>query len=530
MNDVVRLALRNDRSYIIDQMIQNFEIDRDCQRRHIVISDAEIDEKIAQLRKALAPTTLDQALKQHHATMAEVRGDFRRSIARMKLVENEIPPTKMVRCRAILIKFCPAGVPEAVCSSKRTEPEALAAVKDVQDQIKQGKDFADVAAQYSEMTSPDKKGDIGILFDGIRNVDEKLVSSAVSLNKGEVGEPFKMTNGFGYCILQAVSTNDDHPKGEAAAYAAATRTYHDNSAQFYGPKYVVNMIDHSKIWLLSDADLLSGKPLPKAAATVDGHAILMKDVIAKCMAADGPRCTDMLVESYVVNRECKRRGITVAPAEIDSRIDELKKEIAPHTIDEALKMHHTTMAQLREDFEQDIERTKLVEGEVKPTKMVHCRLIMVKDTDAQPNATQPIDYTGKAESTDAPAPVRSIIEQIQAELKAGTDFAALAKKYAPAGADGDLGVLFQGEQAIDTAVLNAGLSLKKGEITAQPVKAVDGWCLLQAVSTSDDHPADENAAYDKAREIYKEQEAQMRIPQYVTDLIKKSKVVYYVHA
>jgi len=525
MNDVVILALRNDRSYIVDQMIQNFVVDRDCKRRGIVVPEAEIDKRIEQLRKALAPKTLEAEIKDHNSSMADVRYAFRQQIARSMLVEDQIKPTKMLHCQAIMINFCPDGATDGACTTKRTEPEAIAALKGVEDKLKQGVSFASLATQYSEIPAPAKDGDMGVLFDGVHDVDAAVLHAALAINKGETTpDPVKMESRPAYCLIQAVSSENDHPKADDALYKDAIRTYHDQQSQFLGPKYVVDMIEHSKVWTLTDKELLSAKTLPRAAATVDGQPILLKDVTAKCMASDGARCTNILVESYVVDRECKRRGITATKAEIDAHIDDLAKQIAPHTMAEALQVHHTTMTQLRHDFEQQIKRAKLVEDQVASTRMVHCRVILLKDTQ------DPSQAVAQPASIMTPSPAQSAIADIQAQLKAGADFAQLAKQHPVDGTDGDIGILFPGIQQMDTALLNAGLALKTGQTTPEPVKTVDGWCLVQAVSTSDDHPKTEDTAYNAALSKYKEQEAQMREPEFIMNLIKKSKVVYFLHA
>jgi len=525
MNDVVILALRNNRSYVVDQMIQQYVVDRDCQRRGIVIPESEIDAKIAQLRKALAPKTLEAEIKEHGSSMAEVRYDFRQQAEKLKLVENQVPPTKMLHCREIVVKFRQEGAPENIAGTLLTDDQALAKIKKLQDLVKGGEDFGAVAKGASDGADRDKGGDMGVLFDGVHDVDANVITAALALGKGETTpEPVKMESGSAYCLIQAISTDSDHPKSEDGLYKDAVTLYHNLQAQFLGPKYVVDMINHSKIWVMTDEQLLSGKPLPKAAATVDGHPILMKDVIAKCMAQDGPRCTNILVESYVVDRECGRRHIAATKAEIDDHIADLERQIAPHSIQEALEVHHTTMAQLRRDFEQQIKRAKLVEDTVAPVKMVHCRAILVKDPQ-NPGEVQPAGMT----STSIPSAAQMEIDKIQSQLKSGASFADLSKKYPVDGTDGDVGVLYPGIQDMDTAILNAGLSLKGGQ-TSEAVKTVDGWCLVQAVSTSDSHPKAEDGLYAKALSTYKEQQAQMREPEYIIGLIKKSKVQYFAHS
>jgi foldase protein PrsA len=264
--------------------------------------------------------------------------------------------------------------------------------------------------------------------------------------------------------------------------------------------------------------------LPEAAAVIDGHPIPMKDVEAVCMASFGPPMATVFVQNYVVDRECERRGIKISDAEIDRRVAELSKNIAPMTIEEGLKQHHTTMDGLRHDFRQEIQRTKLAIEHVKPTKFVHARVIFIK---FRPPG-MPVGNT-EVRRTDAEA--RALITKIQTQVKAGTSFAHLAKQYSEMDGtkDGDV-VLYEGIRDIDTAIVNAALNMRKGEIGSGPGEAHEGYFLIECLSTDNDHEDGESAAYDEAESVYREQRAQSLIQDIITDLIKKSHVVYYVHS
>ncbi len=140
MEEVVLECLRKYRSYVIDQTVQNYVIDRECQRRGIIVGEPEIDERIAELRTNLAPATLEDTLKEHHMTMAETRDAFARDINRKKLVAtDQIKTVKMAHCREILVKCASGDAADAATS--RTAAEALAVVHEIQEQIKQGQRF-----------------------------------------------------------------------------------------------------------------------------------------------------------------------------------------------------------------------------------------------------------------------------------------------------------------------------------------------------------------------------------------------------
>lgn len=521
MEDVILTCLRKDRSYVIDQMIQSYVLDRECEKRGITVSDVEIDKRIEDLRKNLAPATLDETLEEHHTTMAELRYMFRQSIEKPMLVADQVKPGNMVHCREILVKCKSSDKPASW--TNRTEDEALALVKDIQGQLKQGKDFGSLAERYSESVPAGKKGDMGVLYDHMLGLETSMLTEAMTLDKGEISQPVKTTDG--YCLIQAISTSGDHPQAEDSLYKEADTACRKMQVMFLEPKTIVGLIDQSKITFVKNADLTSGKPLPDAAAVIDGHPIPMNDVVAKCLADIGPSTTDILVQNYVVDRECERRGITVSEAEIDQRVNQLREQVKPRTLDEAMALHHTTMADLRYDFQQEIKRGKLAIGQVKPTKMVHASVIVVK------TGSGVSELTSGTMGADVEA--MKLITDIQNQLKAGMGFEELAQKYSELGdksKGGDLGILYEGMQGMDTAILNTALAMKNGQVSSDPGRTHDEYFFLQITSTSDKHASNEDAAYAKAFTACREQKAQMLIPQVIVDLIKKSKVVYYMHS
>jgi parvulin-like peptidyl-prolyl isomerase len=93
-----------------------------------------------------------------------------------------------------------------------------------------------------------------------------------------------------------------------------------------------------------------------------------------------------------------------------------------------------------------------------------------------------------------------------------------------------MGIIYPYKPGIDTDIANAAGIMKKGEISSQPIRTYNGYALLEAISDSDNHPADEDAAYARAQDNYRSLEARQMVRQIIVSLIKKSNVVYYVHA
>ncbi len=509
MEDVTLECLRKYRAPIVDQILQAYILDRECKRRGIKVDEAEIDQRIAELRTKIAPVTLEDTLQKHHVTMAEARADFRHEIEKTLLVADQIKPLCMVHCRELVVGF----------GSSRDETNALAMVTDLRRHILEGADFATVVDQRSE--GGQKHGDMGVVYENILGpVEAPALDAALVLKEGEVSQPIKGRDS--YYLIKAESTGDRHPPSENTLYADASDAARRQQIMFLVPKTMTALIDQCKITFVDDNDLVPGKPLPDAAAVIDGHPIPMKEVLEKCLAASGPKFTDILVQNYLVHRECEKRGITVNESEIDERVEALRKQCAPMTLDEGMKIHHTTMAGLRHDFRQEIERAQLAIGQVQPTRMIHVRIILAKA-----NATSPSDIDRA--DRDANARITAIHEQINA----GKQFEDLAAQYHDAEdpeKNGDLGIVFPAMPGMDTAILNAAAVMKKGEISSQPIKTGSGYALLQILSDSDDHAKNEDAAYAKALTAYRSMEARRLIPQVIVNLIKNSTVIYYVHS
>src|SRR4030095_10186735 len=328
LEDVTLACLRQYRSFVVDQMLQIHVLDRECKRRDIAVSESEIDQKVEELRKALAPETLEETLKSKRTSMEQLRQSFQRDIARRLLVADQIKASKMVHCREICVRYGSGG-----SGTNRTEAEARALIEEIRSQLKQGKDFGDLCLRHSEGDGTNGvKGDLGVLYENIlAPLERPVLDTAFASRKGEISSPVKSADGFR--LIQALSTHEDHPAIESSLYAEADKASRNRQIQFLVPTVIAGILDKSNITFVDDADLVLGKPLPEAAAVIDGHPIPMKDVEAVCLASFGPPMASVFVQNYVVNRECERRGIKVNDAEIDRRVAELSKNISHMTLE-----------------------------------------------------------------------------------------------------------------------------------------------------------------------------------------------------
>jgi len=260
---------------------------------------------------------------------------------------------------------------------------------------------------------------------------------------------------------------------------------------------------------------------PGAAATVDGHVIPLQDVIDYAMRLGFQRITDDLVDNYLFQREADKQHVTATDAEIDAKIDDLKKQIAPATLEQALQTHHESLARLRDEFRLSIITDKLCDARVQPVHMLHIEhiLIMAKGPGFDP-----------AEPQAHPVPdALALINKVQADLKKGKSFEECAKEYSQDDATkdqgGEAGAIYKDSPG-DPDFMKAAMALNVGQIS-QPIKDVYGYELVKALSSSESHPKSEDAFYDKAWKQYLYQQAQFQRPLLLNELRLASKISYY---
>ncbi len=113
------------------------------------------------------------------------------------------------------------------------------------------------------------------------------------------------------------------------------------------------------------ADASANPTITNAAAIVDGHVIPMEDVALKCLRENRTFVIGQMIQVYVLDRECQKRGITVSEAEMDKYIAQWRANLAPATLEDTLKKSHVTMAQARDDARFEIEKPLLVADQIK---------------------------------------------------------------------------------------------------------------------------------------------------------------------
>jgi len=200
----------------LDQMVGEKLMEQQLRDRNMDVSDQELDATVEAVKQEqhLSAEQLERALEDQGYTMASYREMLRKTLARRKLVAQQVrPKVKIadedvkaeyarwvkseaadpeVHARHILVQV-PAGAQAADVEKARQKAVALA-----QEARKPGVDFAELAKKKSEGPSAADGGDLGFFRRGVMVPEFDKV--AFSLKEGEVGDPVRTK--FGWHVIK----------------------------------------------------------------------------------------------------------------------------------------------------------------------------------------------------------------------------------------------------------------------------------------------------------------------------------------
>ena len=212
------------RRHILAQLVNRALVVQAGKRRGITASEAETDEALAHaaaqkhttvenlyaqnakngisraaLRKDTAEGIIAEKVRQQ-AVLQQARvsdAEVDAAIERAKQQGIALPagePVRQYRARHILIK---AEKDNALAAAESV-------IRKIQNQAKAGRDFGDLAKQYSQDTSAAQGGDLGWFGDGV--MVPEFEDAVKKLKKGQISRPVKTQ--FGWHLIQLTDTRE----------------------------------------------------------------------------------------------------------------------------------------------------------------------------------------------------------------------------------------------------------------------------------------------------------------------------------
>lgn len=242
---------------------------------------------------------------------------------------------------------------------------------------------------------------------------------------------------------------------------------------------------------------------------------------------------DELVTFTVLKQEAQARGIAVADAEVDARVQELQQSVGGEEgFKKALKDQNMTVERLRSDTRTQLAVGKLLERQVASapaTTDTEAKEFYDKNPDkfTQPEMVRASHILIRVEPNADDATkqkARARIDAILKRAKAGEDFAALAKANSDDGSSqsgGDLDY-FPREQMVPEFSA-AAFKLKTGEMS-DVVTTQFGHHIIKLTDRRPASTVPLEQVNDRIKQVLAEQKKQQLAEAFIAQLRQKSKV------
>lgn len=213
-----------------------------------------------------------------------------------------------------------------------------------------------------------------------------------------------------------------------------------------------------------------------AVATVNGEPISRATFDARLESSPmGKTVLQQLVQETLIEQYAKNNNIAVTPAEIDARETVIKANFPNGSWDEMLKARGLTEADVKSALREQLILDKAL------AKDVHVTDAQIQDYFNKNHAS--FDKPETVTARHILVPNLTLANQVEADLKAGQNFADLAKKYStdPGTKDkgGELGSFRRGQMvpAFDKWAFSAPIG-----VTSPPIKSPFGYHIIQVES------------------------------------------------
>ena len=244
-----------------------------------------------------------------------------------------------------------------------------------------------------------------------------------------------------------------------------------------------------------------------------------------------------LIARELLYQESQTKGIKVDQKEIEAQVTALKGRF-PSEVEfkNALSTMNLTEADLRFQFERDLAIRKLLDDQIgdkvavseKESKAYYDNNLESFKKPEQVRASHILIKVDPEAEEAKKAEARTKIESLQAKLKNGEDFGALAKEYSegPSGPKGgDLGFFGRGQMV--KPFEEAAFSMKPGQVSGM-VETRFGYHLIMVAERTPESTLSYEEVKDRLEQYLKQQKVQEAIAAYVETLQGKAKIERFV--
>ncbi len=193
---------------MLDSLITTKVIEMEAAKKKVNVTGNEIDEELTKLQESYGgEEAFAAALEQNKVSMDRIREDIEIYLLAEKMIKPSIKVTEKEMKTYFEENKDSLGQKEQV-KAQHILVEDEATAKKVKEKLDSGKDFAELAKEYStDSSNADKGGDLGYFGKG--EMAEEFEKAAFALDVDGISEPVKTE--FGYHIIKVTDKKAAKP-------------------------------------------------------------------------------------------------------------------------------------------------------------------------------------------------------------------------------------------------------------------------------------------------------------------------------
>ena len=260
-------------------------------------------------------------------------------------------------------------------------------------------------------------------------------------------------------------------------------------------------------------------PNSAVVGSVNGVKVTKGELLKKMWFWNAPSTLQDVLTQKMIEQAAGKSGVKLTSKELNAKVSESLKRMGMTSVDQLLNQYKITKDRFLSSIKISALVEKTVQQQVKVSDAEYAQWIKARHILIR----IPQDEKDKAK---AEAAAKSKIDEIEAKIKSGEDFAKLADEYSEDPGNvkdgvkqgGELGWFTRGRMVPDFE--KAAFALKAGEVS-EPVKTSYGYHIIKVEKLGKDATVAEKA---ELRKQILDQQVPMKMQQWFAELQAKSKI------
>jgi foldase protein PrsA len=255
-------------------------------------------------------------------------------------------------------------------------------------------------------------------------------------------------------------------------------------------------------------------------ATVNGEKITKQELYDAFVANGGASILEQLISERLIAQEAAKLGIEVTDAEVQQEIDRLIEENyygMKEYYEQALAQYGITEELLKDNIRTDLQLSAIVRSKIEVSEAEVEEYFRENQDDF--NIPEEIDVRHILVETEKEA------EEVLALLRAGEDFAELAKEHSqdPGSADKGGALGFNGRGSFVKEFEDAAFALPVGEYS-EPVKTEHGYHIIEVLERKEAKEVEFADVKEQVKEALIEEKVRERLQEEYNQLYDAAKI------